>query len=327
MRKWPACVMFVMLMSWVIVGLAVGGPTPGPATSPSELSQLVARRPAPDLSLLVHRVAPDRKSDDLHEAFLDILKIRDNADARAVGVLEQIVERARGTTRIHGFAAAQALFAIGTPEAHKALAAHLLLPDGSSRLAMDYAFHWEMAPAQRDALFKQYLLKNLSNDLEVTLQATTPDERKGRTFDFTMAVKNTTDHAYSVRDPGVYHGSMLVFRVADGGYVRSTLVAKYKAQPPTWMTLAPGETRKFAVSGQVESVASRTGHGKPADPPTGPMLAMPDVRAELTQAGKFEVVALFEQAPLTPEMAKIQRVKNAWSGRAVSKPVVIEVVE
>ena len=111
----------------------------------------------------------------------DVLKLREMGKADAVPVLEQIVVDNLQSGRIHGFAAAQALFCIGTREAHQVLSKHLLAGQYRAGQAIDYAFHWEMAEPQRSRFIEQYLLKNVSEDLVVELQQrASTDENKGQ---------------------------------------------------------------------------------------------------------------------------------------------------
>src|SRR5579871_5241931 len=100
-----------------------------PAEIPAEkqtYQEILAARAVPDLDQLVERCSPDLRGPDATESFWDLLKLREIADPKAVPVLEKVLAENLPTTRIHGFAAAQALFCIGTPEAHKILKQHLL---------------------------------------------------------------------------------------------------------------------------------------------------------------------------------------------------------
>ena len=94
--------------------------------SPKTFREILATRAAPDLRTLAERSDPNRMGPEAAEAFYDILKLREIRDANAVPVLERILADHPSSHRIHRFAAAQALFCIDTPAAHKVLAGQLL---------------------------------------------------------------------------------------------------------------------------------------------------------------------------------------------------------
>ena len=106
-------------------------PATTPATqpagsSPTTFREILATRAAPDLRTLAERSDPNRTGPGAKEAFYDILKLREIRDANAVPVLENILADHSSSHRIHRSAAAQALFCIDTPAAHKVLAGPLL---------------------------------------------------------------------------------------------------------------------------------------------------------------------------------------------------------
>src|SRR5262249_47393320 len=122
------------------------------AATPGErrtYQEIVAARPAPDLTRLVERCSPDLRGPDATESFWDLLKLPEAPHPKAVPVLEKVLVENLPTTRIHGFAAAQTLFSIGTPEAHKILKQHLLTEGARAELAVMYTSHWEMREPRR----------------------------------------------------------------------------------------------------------------------------------------------------------------------------------
>ena len=98
--------------------------------------------------------------------------------AAAVPELVRILASHEGSNRIHGFAAAQALFTANSDEARRALDARLLSPEYPVDLATMYLSHWQMAEPARSRFIEAYLLRNLSKDLDVTVEARWADDTK-----------------------------------------------------------------------------------------------------------------------------------------------------
>ena len=130
--------------------------------------QIVAKRPAPKIEGLAERASPDQRGGTSTESFWDLLKLRDQPAPAAVPELAKIMAAHEGSTRIHGFAAAQALYAAGTDEASRTLEKHLLAPDYRADMAMMYTSHWQMGEPQRSRFIESYLLRDLTDDLGVS---------------------------------------------------------------------------------------------------------------------------------------------------------------
>lgn len=138
------------------------------------------------------------QGDTKEKGFWALLKLREAGDAKAVPVLEKVLVDNLKSTRIHGFAAAQALFRIGTPEAHRILAKYLLTRDYRVPWGIKYAFSWEMKPAQRDAFIERYHLRSTGKELAASLQAK-PREKGGQPdIELTVTLKNQTDEPLKV---------------------------------------------------------------------------------------------------------------------------------
>lgn len=280
----------------------------------TELSQLITNRPAPDLERLAERSAPDRRGDDATEAFHDILKLRDVGDAAAVPVLEKILAAHAGSTRIHGFAAAQALFCIGTPEAHAILSKHLLSSRYMATLGIDYAFQWEMDDAKRDRFIEQYHLKNLSDDLTLELSSDTHQDTDTMQIKFSLTCRNKSDKSFRIKDTIVFCGRMLYFRSDDGRFIQPVVDEswRYDLPPDEWLELTPGASHRFDIPVEVT-------HGEVLKARTY------DVIYGLGASGRFTVVAMIEILPLSKSQREYLTFDNPWIGRAVSKPLDIEI--
>jgi len=290
--------------------------------------ELIRERPAPDLERLAERAAPGLRGQDAMDAFRDILKLRETKAPKAVPVLQQILDAHVGSTRIHGFAAAQALFCIGTPEAHEVLSKYLLSGKYPVDGGINYAYHWEMSEPERSQFIEQYHLRNLSDDLRVTLERKEPQEPTTTEFVFVMTLKNTSNKPFRVRKAR-HIGRHLVFRSEGGRYARNVeTVTLYLVLPPeAWRELVPGATCEFEIPvtvSRIEQVKRRWPKKWLSD--NAKLVAhTKDVAYDIIKPGKFQVRALFAETPLTAAQVRVLGFDNAWSGRAVSEPVTVEI--
>ena len=290
--------------------------------SPTTFREILATRPAPDLRTLAERSDPNRTGPDAAEAFYDILKLREIRDANAVPVLEKILAGHPSSHRIHRFAAAQVLFCIDTPAAHKVLAGQLHGGRYPAKSGIGYTFSWEMPEPRRSRFIERYLLANDANDLVVGLKANAIS--KEGLIDFTITLRNVSEKAFRILDREMYIGDMLYFRSAAGRYMPSLQTVDYDPLMPKWVELKPGDERQWRVSARSKPAPAIQGSWLPRD--TTLVLETPDVRHYIDKPGRFDVVALFEQEPLTKDQAPHAKIDNIWSGRAVSKPVQVEIV-
>jgi len=300
-------------------GTAQPTPTPTRAgSSPQTLREILADRSAPQLDTLAQRSIPSASGEGTTEAF-DLLKLRDTRNPQAVPALEAVLATNARTSRIHGFAAAQALFMIGTPQANAALRKYLLTQElFRPEQGFRYAFHWDMPEPQRSQFIDKYVLQNLSAELRVTVR-----QSEGQTtnqLNFTVAVQNTSSKPLSILDHQVYVAELLYLRSADGRYARRTQTVDYSPPMPKWITLAPAQQNQWAVT--LTKRMTNAPSGK-----TQWVLESHDVRFELPEGTtQFSAQAMMAAAPLTPEALKAlatrdPAVSNVWSGRAVSQPV------
>jgi len=271
-------------------------------------------------------------SDTGTKGFYALLKLRDVGNNQAVPVLEKVLARESATTRTNGFAAAQALFCIGTPESHEVLSRYLASPAYDVHLGIRYGFHWEMDAAKRDAFIEKYHLTSTSEDLMILLTTTSGVQDGKQEIVFTVTLQNVSGSTLRVRDPQVYLGRMLVLRSADGHsvdgleFVDRLESAEYKRLPDTFPELAPKATRtyrivarpRWEVGGRWERMLPKEG---------GMVLDCRDFSHFIVKAGKYQVRALFAERPLTQEQAAFLKGKpeDFWSGRVVSDPVEIQI--
>jgi hypothetical protein len=278
--------------------------------------EILAERPAPDSSRLVERSAPSVKGTDATESFWDILKLRETGDKGAIPVLEKILLENLGTTRIHEFAAAQALFCIDSVGTSNLLWRHLLTDRYQAGLAFGYTGHWEMREPQRSRFIERYLLQGVSTNLllELTAQVAT---NLGR-VDFVLTLRNSSERALQVQSPAQYLGKHLFFRDAQGKSARSGETCVYGPLRPTWIELGPGKVHRIQIGAFVKSAADTKVGRVVISPGAVVVLMTDDYLFDIGQPGAFEVLAMFEGHGAG---------KDQWNGRTVSKPLVVHIPE
>ena len=309
-------------------------PTPGSGTAvpaaktPSDgptrtMAEVLATWPAPKLAGLVERSRPDVRGADAENSFWDILKLRDIGDRVAVPVLAEILAINAGSGRTHGYAAAQALFCIGGDQAFAALDKHLFqIGEYNEQLATMYAFHWDMPEPKRGQFVERYLLKSIGNDIEVALEAK-PEE--GGKIQFGLTVRNVSDKPLDVLVPVI---DKLYLRAADGRFLPWHEM-RIKADRPIekWVLLKPGETQTVTASA-ISMKADEIRKANPRLPKEArEVLRLGNVEYYISELGKCQAQFVLEQRPLAREQKEKLKLENPWSGRAVSKPITIDLVE
>ncbi len=293
----------------------------------TEFAKLIAARPFPDLERLAERSAPNYTGKDVSEAFYDILKLREVGDTNAVPVLEKIMADNLYSTRIHGFAASQALFCIGTQEAHQILSKYLLTDRYFAGLGINYTFHWQMQEPRRRSFIEQYHLKSISKDLAVKLDAEEVNDANDQYINFIVVLHNLSDEPLRILDRQVYRGRMLYFFSDTGQFVRRYEPVEYKMLPPQFIELVPNSTHRYDIRVYIKRLGEqKLPYWGSAEDATI-VLETNDMIYDIAQPGRFKVYAMVEAQP--PTKAQIEKLgfENLWSGRVVSQAVDIKVRE
>lgn len=282
--------------------------------------ELLAARPMPNLEKLVERsrYTKSHNNPDSGEAFWDILKLRDAGKPNAVPVLAEILVNDAGNGRIHGYAAAQALFCIGGKEALDTLDKHLSrLDEYNEELASLYVFHWEMPEPKRSEFIERYLLKDIGHDLELTLEAK-PDHQ-GRNIEFRLTVKNVSARPLAMLMPRFHK---LYLRSADGRFL-SWHRSRCDKPNTKWIHLKSKGSEVVEATGEVVSANDFTSyelqeaHGAPA------MLSLEGDRCFIDKPGQFQAIFVLEQKPMSAAVKNLLKIDNPWIGRVVSTAATI----
>ncbi|MCY2932208.1 MAG: HEAT repeat domain-containing protein, partial [Planctomycetota bacterium] len=289
---------------------------PAPARQ-GNFGDVLKGRAAPDLATLARRASPETTGQETQEAFLDIVQLRETGDRNAVPVLSRILDSNAGTGRIHGYAAAQALFCIGGEEALAALDKRLLqLDDYNAELGSLYVFHWDMPEPKRSQFIQRYFLRNIGKDVQVTMSAKPQDE--GGSIRFALTIKNVSAKPLGIWIPAIRN---LLVRSGDGQFVRwqEAGIDEY-ALRAKGVTLQPGQSETVDAVGTTQALAGEP-TGAPKD--AAIVLRVGVMNYYFSKPGPIQVFFVFEQLPM-PAPAKARRkIENAWVGRAVSDPVAI----
>jgi len=311
-------------------GSRMSGATSAERREKTEVDKLLDSRPAPDLADLADRSAVGRRGKDAGEAFWDVLKLRETGAEEAVPVLERILAEHANSTRIHGYAAAQALFYMDTPQAHSILSRHLLSPSYDAKHGIRYTFHWDMDESRRDAFIERYHLKHLSEDATVTLTARPEQGQGGDRIVFSVAVRNTSDKPFRLLRHESHWGDMLYFRAAGGRFAKIVRTRDVcRDGPPQYLELTPGASHRYEVAVDVRRTDNIDGHRGwygwlPKDATL--VLTTGGVAYGVHQPGDYEVRAMLELPEPTEAQVKFAGFDNLWFGRAVSPPVKVNVV-
>lgn len=201
-----------------------------------------------DLESLAARVRPRDQGGTWESVFEDLLALRDRPTPAAVPVLADVMRQERGSSRIFRYAAAQALWAIGSREAAEVLEEESSRADFDGRLAFDYAFHWNMAPALRDGFLARHVLRNAGEAPTLTLRVPTGVAGDQPRLEFDVEVRNDLPRPLEIMDPRDRDGEMLVFRQVGGHYARTQWPATCEHMKARAMTLAPGASQVVRIT-------------------------------------------------------------------------------
>ena len=324
-----------ILLSWTAaIILGQDAPQDEPPVEQNYATRAAAR-PAPQIEGLAERAAEILAAGDTSDFLFDLLKLREDPAPEAAAELAKILAwRERDDTTFY-FAAAQALFNTGGVQARTALEQHLLRPSLQVELAVRYTSHWDMGEPQRSRFMETYLLRNLSDDLGVSVDArwAPPAAQNPPAASETLLVEVTLSNR-TAGNLGVYHprgAANLYFRSPSGVYAPAVRGARGESRP-NWARLAPNESTSFTATLTLQN-----------DPQTIQRLAReePDARAALSEGrtfafalnefGQYQLSAMFVQLPQGDSYREQLRLTREidddeiWTGRAVSAPVTIEI--
>lgn len=292
-----------------------------------EFLKIIAVRPAPKLEDLAARSAPGALSEVSNDALLDILKLRETRDWRAVPVLERILAEHFPLTDSYGFAAAQALFCIDTPEAHAILSRYLLSVQYHVELGIKYAFGWDMPEPDRSSFILRYHLQNLSHDLRLTLSPKAIKDPDPGQLAFTLKMQNISDKPYRMIDPKADRSCRLFFCSREGRFFKVT--STFACGPrwrEEWVQLAPGASYEFDMPVRVTRVYPRKHFLAGLFERGRVELEAGDFSYEVEKPGRFYAFAMVETRGMIASPFPQFPFAALWrTRRAVSRPVPVSI--
>lgn len=274
-------------------------------------------RPPPDLATL-----PDRARRGAEGAFEDLIRLRESGGPETVPALIEILDAHRGSGRIHGFAAAQALFHLGGDKAQAALENALAADEYPWQSALDYTFHWDMDAGERDRFLGHCVLRSSNTTLRAKIAADRAQARRGEDVTLTFSVTNAAAQPVAVLTVDGRLEADLVLRDADGRFAWVRPVAQFGADTVPrlgWQQLTPGQTAEFEFvraflpcergKGRYQS------HG---------IVREFNVETGSGRGGKFDVVGVFsrQSARAAPEPPA-----PPWIGRVVCDPIGLTIAD
>lgn len=241
-------------------------------------------------------------------------RLLDMDDVKTEAAIPQLREILTTSGNIREYAAAQALFCIGSAEAQAILKKHLLSENYDIHSSIRYTFHWRMKQPQRDAFITQYHLQSISKDISIKLSTIQAPEAKD-TIQFTITLKNTSERLLRLYKPDVYLAEQILLVSPLGHVMRPVLTVMYKLarRPPeeTYPEVLPGEAIVLSFKGRLRL---QKGSGM-EELRNSLLLDCWDWVHKLEGPGKYKVYALyyfkkFRNSPFD----------NIWEGRIVSEP-------
>jgi hypothetical protein len=304
------------------------------AAEPQTYRQILTTRPAPRVDDLAERAAPSRDGDVAMESFWDLLKLRDAPNPAAVAALIKVVDAHGGSSRIHRFAAGQALLTAGNAEGLKALERDTARVDYPADLAVLYTSHWEMPEPARSQLLERYLLRSAGDvALRVAVAAAWQERDGARVLTVTLTLTNRSEKPLAVLLDPTATARGLYFKSPDGTFVAAAPEMRCLPGPSRWVRLAAGASERME---EIALTLTRDPEtlGRFGATPTA--LALTDgggAAFGLGGAGRHRLYAMIIQPPMTEaQVATLRQLykdvgdpAELWAGRAVSEPVQVEI--
>ena len=295
-----------------------------------QYTKLLAKRPDPNLDTLAQRSLPEDANEIALDSFYDILKLREVGQSDAVPVLEKILDNDPNLSRIHGYAALQALFCIGTPEAHQILSKYILTDKFNAGAGIDNTFRWEMNPSKGDDFIERYHLKSLSKDMAIKLKVKTNQDKNLQEIDFKITLTNISQNSYQIHDMDSNLGNLLYLRLESGHFIKRLSPVQqlppFGGPPrPNWIELAPGKSHVFDIAINVRPKGQeKLVYRNRTDDSSTIILETDDMSWGLEKTGKYQVYAMLEQQKLDEGYKSWAGADKPWIGRVVSEPVLVD---
>ncbi len=299
-------------------------------SEPQTFTDIINTHRLGNISDLAERSQPGANSEILKLSFYDILKIRSLAIAHKIPEpdliikqLSQVIDENNFDTRIHRFAAEQALFCINTPKALDILKKNTHDSRHNSSLAINYTSHWEMPEPQRSCLISKYYAVNLSDSIQVTLNTKPGPDYFDNSISIVATIKNISDNVVNYVNDDAPLGNKLYFKNSYGLYTNKIQLSHKDFPYPKVVKLLPGDSFKLETTLLIlvpkpqHNIYDKYLKGNKLWVTEDPWNAF-----LVEKPGKFEIAAVFEYFPNKSEwLIKTLGTDDFWTGQAVSQPI------
>ena len=251
------------------------------------------------------------EQDNAYRLRLERILHMENIEAEAA--IPSLQETLATSDNIREYAAAQALFCMGTKEAHQILREYVLASDYDILASMGYAFHWDMEESKRDIFLRQYHLRSSSEDISLSL-AVAPVPGRTNTVAFHITLTNTAERPLRLAYPLKHFGACVLLLSPTGHFMRqfTTGACEQNLRPPE--QLSPGQSFTFSFKGEVKFQRTSVPREELAN---ALVLDCGNLAHRLEGTGKYQAYAVYcFQKPRNNSLFD-----KAWEGRAVSEPV------
>ena len=204
---------------------------------------------------------------------------------------------------------------------------------GYPHYALLTSFHSGMEDSVRDALVEKHLLRTTSPGLDVELAANRVAGGGTLRIAFVLTLRNTSSETVSISRLPFYAAEALFFRSSQGHFLISWETVKYslgECQRDWLRVLRPGEQAQITVACCPRWVDTKDWMpyiGRGAQDNLAPrtlVLESSDMLQHLGAPGTFTVYAVYA-ADRAKSWAEKLGLPPVWEGRAVSKPIEIEI--
>ncbi len=241
-------------------------------------------------------------------------------EATSPAAVTRLTATMRGEAYGDPHVAAQALFALGSEEAHTVLRRELRSPSYDFEQGIRHAFGVPIS--MRNEFIGRYHLTGRSKDVAITLSAEKHWDSLTHMV-FVIRVENRSGHNLRLYDPHWYYGLQLILVLQDGTVMKSERSSIIDPDLPLpddtqYPQFASGEALQMRIPARIR----RFPDASDIMVRKWPWLDCEDCRHRLTDQGLFHVYAAYEwrgrlRAPFD----------NVWIGRVVSDPIDIELKE
>jgi hypothetical protein len=310
--------------------------------------QLHPVKPTPPAAIQVSSLAPDLQRlyamtpsssyfcANYNIWFNDLLRIRDDGDKRldAIPVLEKILKDEDFNGSTYQYAAAQALFSIGTPEAKRIIADWMKTLAYMWRHSVNFIYSFKMNPEKATAFMREFHLTGNDDDLEISID-TLAEQNESDTIKLRLSLKNTGKTAIIIDERWLSEKNVEL--VTNNGRIihKFSNIIVCGVSMPNLLALKANESYSIELNLKPSKVDKTDKYLKHYLSDSTTMIASIDYhRFDIARPGTYNLYAILEVRP--PSSAEYTNPnylahrkpftrETTWAGRIISKPFSIQI--